>query len=218
MALTKFNFNSFDVTSAASKGLGFNASANGFSTIDPGAMTLIKTLTASSSATLSFVHGSSDVVLDSTYPVYMFKFYNCHPATDDVEFSFNGSIDGGSNYNITKTTTFIRAYHDEADSAAALQYDTSDDLAQSTSYQTLGGSVGNDNDQCCSGTLHLFDPSSTTFVKHFTASFNNYINTDFSIASYITGYFNNTNDIDAISFKFSSGNIDSGTIKLYGVS
>jgi len=214
MALSKVNFNSLNLTPTASKTVVFNSNNNGIEAGDVGgAMTLISTQTASSSSTISFTSG-----IDSTYKEYIFKFINMHPATDDVEFSFNGSIDGGSNYNVTKTTTFIRAYNDEADSAAALQYDTSDDLAQSTSYQTLGGSVGNDNDQCCSGTLHLFDPSSTTFVKHFTASFNNYINTDFSIASYITGYFNNTNDIDAISFKFSSGNIDSGTIKLYGVS
>ena len=203
MSLVKYNNNSISaVTSTA---------------LASGSLVPIKTITASSDATISFVDGSDGVILDSTYPIYIFKFINIHPATDDVEFSFNGSIDGGSNYNVAKTTTFIRAYHDEADSAAALQYDTSDDLAQSTSYQTLGGSVGNDNDQCCSGTLHLFNPSSTTFVKHFTASFNNYINTDFSIASYIAGYFNNTNDIDAISFKFSSGNTDSGKIKLYGI-
>jgi hypothetical protein len=178
-----------------------------------GSMNLISTQTASSSSTISFTSG-----IDSTYDEYVFKFYNIHPATDDVEFSFNGSIDGGSNYNVTKTTTFFRAYHDEADSAAALQYDTSDDLAQSTSYQTLGGSVGNDNDQCCSGTLHLFNPSSTTFVKHFTASFNTYINTDFSIQSHIAGYANTTSAVDAVQFKMSSGNIDSGVIKLYGVS
>jgi hypothetical protein len=178
-----------------------------------GALNLISTQTASSSSTISFTSG-----IDSTYDEYVFKFYNIHPATDDVEFSFNGSIDGGSNYNVTKTTTFFRAYHDEADSAAALQYDTSDDLAQSTSYQTLGGSVGNDNDQCCSGTLHLFNPSSTTFVKHFTASFNTYINTDFSIQSHIAGYANTTSAVDAVQFKMSSGNIDSGVIKLYGVS
>ena len=108
MALTKFNFNSFDVTSAASKGLGFNASANGFSTIDPGSMTLIKTLTASSSATLSFVDGSSDVVLDNTYPVYMFKFINIHPASNDYDFKFNLSADTGSNYNVTKTDNVFR--------------------------------------------------------------------------------------------------------------
>jgi hypothetical protein len=178
-----------------------------------GSMNLISTQTASSSSTISFTSG-----IDSTYDEYVFKFYNIHPATDDVEFSFNGSIDGGSNYNVTKTTTFFRAYHDEADSAAALQYDTSDDLAQSTSYQTLGGSVGNDNDQCCSGTLHLFNPSSTTFVKHFTASFNTYINTDFSIQSHIAGYANTTSAVDAVQFKMSSGNIDSGVIKLYGIS
>ena len=97
MALTKFNFNSFDLTTAASKGLAFNSSANGFETSSAGSMTLIKTLTASSSANLSFVHGSSDVVLDSTYPVYLFKWINCHPATNDTDFTVNFR-DGGSNY------------------------------------------------------------------------------------------------------------------------
>ena len=103
MALSKFNFNSFDVTTAASAGLGFNASANGFSTINPGAMTLIKTLTASSSSTVSFVHGSSDVVLDSTYPVYLFKFINMHPSVDNHIFEFQGNASGGSGYNETIT-------------------------------------------------------------------------------------------------------------------
>jgi hypothetical protein len=106
MALSKFNFNSFDVTSVASTGLGFNASANGFSTINPGAMTLIKTLTASSSSTISFVHGSSDVVFDSTYPLYLFKFINIHPASNDYHFQMNLTADSGSNYNVEKHFIF----------------------------------------------------------------------------------------------------------------
>ncbi len=137
MALTKFNFNSFDVTSAASKGLGFNASANGFSTIDPGAMTLIKTLTASSSATLSFVDGSSDVVFDNTYPVYLFKFINIHPATNGEALTFNLSADTGSNYNVTKTTTFFYANHTESGGGGSLAYSTGNDLAQGTGFQKL---------------------------------------------------------------------------------
>ena len=104
MALTKFNYNSFDLTTAASKGLAFNSSANGFSTSSSTAMTLIKTLTASSSGTLAFVDGSSDVVLDNTYPIYLFKFINIHPGTDSKNFKVNFSIDSGSNYNVTKTT------------------------------------------------------------------------------------------------------------------
>ena len=217
MALTKFNFNSFDVTSAASKGLGFNASANGFSTIDPGAMTLIKTLTASSSSTLSFVDGSSSVVLDNTYSVYMFKFINMHPATSDASLTFNMSVDGGSNYNVTKTTTTPRAYHDEADSEAAIEYDTGQDLAQSTSFQGISRFLGNGNDECGSGTLHIFDPSSTTFVKHFIAEAGTYYSGDYIFHDFTAGYGNTTSAVNAVQFKMSSGNIDAGTIKMYGL-
>ena len=137
MALTKFNYNSFDVTSAASTALGFNANANGFATINPGSMTLIKTLTASSSSTLSFVDGSSSVVLDNTYPVYMFKFINIHPQNNNVDFEFNLSTDSGSNYNVTKTTTLFKPYHDEADSSTTLSYDDGRDIAQGTGYQDI---------------------------------------------------------------------------------
>jgi len=218
MALTKFNFNSFDVTSAASKGLGFNASANGFSTIDPGSMTLIKTLTASSSANLSFVHGSSDVVFDNTYPVYMFKFINIHPAST-AYFQFNLSADTGSNYNVTKTTTFFYANHTESGGGGSLAYSTGNDLAQGTGFQKLTAGIGSDNDECLSGFLHLFNPSSTTFVKHFTAATNTVSGDstpeDWNI--YVAGYGNTTSAIDAVQFKMSSGYIDSGTIKLYGI-
>ena len=218
MALTKFNYNSFDLTTAASKGLAFNSDADGFETSSAGSMTLIKTLTASSSSTLSFVHGSSDVVLDSTYPVYLFKFINIHPASDSTEFQFNGSDDDSSHsYDVTKTTTFFRAYHEEADGSAVFQYQDSKDLAQSTSFQTLA-EYGNDNDQSTSGELYLFNPSSTTFVKHFISNFNFSNAADFSINTYCAGYFNDTDDITAIQFKSSSGDIDAGTIKLYGIS
>ena len=107
MALTKFNYNSFDVTSAASTALGFNANANGFATINPGSMTLIKTLTASSDSSLSFVDGSSSVVLDNTYPVYLFKFINLHPSADGAELMFQANAVGGSGFNETVTTTFF---------------------------------------------------------------------------------------------------------------
>jgi hypothetical protein len=217
MALTKYNFNSFDVTSSASTGLGFNASANGFSTISATSMVLIKTLTASSSSTLSFVHGSSDVVLDSTYPVYLFKFINIHPASDAVFFTFNASADSGSNYNVIKTNTYISSYHDEADANTALGYQTGRDLAQSTAYSNLGDSVGADNDQQISGYLHLFNPSSDTFVKHFLSNTNTAEGGNFSVNVYTAGYFNTTSAINSIDFKFASGNIDAGTIKLYGI-
>ena len=182
-----------------------------------GKMTLIKEQTASSSSSISFVDGSSSVVLDSTYPIYLFKFINIHPATDNTEFQFNGSDDDSSHsYDVTKTTTFFRAYHEEADGSAVFQYQDSKDLAQSTSFQTLA-EYGNDNDQSTSGELYLFNPSSTTFVKHFMSNFNFSNAADFSINTYCAGYFNDTDDITAIQFKSSSGNIDSGTIKLYGI-
>jgi hypothetical protein len=217
MALNKLKFNSINVTPAANEALKFNSSANGFETGSAGgAMTFIKKLTASTSATLSFVDGSSDVVLDNTYKEYVFIFNNIHPASNNVKLHFNMSADSGSNYNVTKTTTFFRADHDEADSATALGYNTSNDLAQSTNFQGLGD-IGNDNDQTLSGTLHLFDPSSTTFVKHFISTTNACDHADESRNYFVAGYGNTTSAIDAVQFKMSSGNMDSGTITLYGI-
>ena len=205
MALVKYNNNSLSsVTSASS--------------LPTGAMTLIKSQTASSSSTISFVDGTSDVVLDSTYPIYLFKFINMHPATDNVDFLVNFSADGGSNYNVTKTTTFFAAYQNESGSATALTYADANDLAQSTGFQMLNDGVGNGNDESCVGTLHLFDPSNTTFVKHFMATSHRHYYLDYAIVDYMAGYCNTTSAIDAVQFKFESGNIDSGTIKLYGVS
>ena len=182
-----------------------------------GAMTLIKTLTASSSATLSFVDGASSVVLDNTYKEYVFKFFNMHPANDTQEFQFNMSADTGSNYNVTKTTTYFRTYHDEADTSTSLLYRTGNDLAQSTNFQMLADGVGNGNDECCSGILHLFDPSNTTFVKHFTSRISTYENNNGIRDNYVAGYGNTTSAVDAVQFKFGSGNIDAGTIKMYGI-
>ena len=181
------------------------------------ALTHIKTLTASSSATLSFVNGSSDVVLDSTYPIYLFKFINIHAATDAADFLVNFSADTGSNYNVTKTTTYIHVYHDEADSATALAYAGSHDLSQDTGFQILQTNSGTDNDQSCSGEMFLFNPSSTTFVKHFISMMQTYHNADYSLQTPVAGYANTTSAVDAVQFKMDSGNIDAGTIKLYGI-
>tara|TARA_R100001126_G_scaffold74457_1_gene43804 strand:- start:4 stop:609 length:606 start_codon:yes stop_codon:yes gene_type:complete len=181
--------------------------------ISGGSLNLISTSTASSSATLSFTSG-----IDSTYKEYIFKFINMHPATDGATFQFNGSVDSGSNYNVTKTTTSFFAFHLEDGSDEQLGYSTSNDLAQSTSFQNLADSVGNDNDQSASGFLHLFDPSNTTFVKHFINTGVHSMNDDRVLNRRQAGYFNTTSAIDAVQFKFSSGNIDSGVIKLYGVS
>lgn len=203
MALVKYNNNSIsNVTTTA---------------LAEGSLVPIKTLTASSSSTLSFVDGSNDVVLDSTYPIYKFEFINIHPQTDGQIFSFQGSTDGGSSYGVTMTSTAFEAYHYENDSAAALNYNGGADLAQSTGEKSLTRQAGNDNDQSSAGKLYLFNPSSTTFAKHFTAELNCSRNSDLTQHTLRAGYFNTASAVDAIRFKFASGNIDSGTIKLYGI-
>ena len=181
-----------------------------------GKMTLIKEQTASSSSSISFVDGSSSVVFDSTYPIYLFKFINIHPATNDSAFTFNGSTDTGSNYNVTKTSTAFNAYHRESGSEASIAYQSGHDLAQGTGFQKLSTGIGNDADENGSGTLLIFNPSSTTFVKHFIANSNRSSGT-FTINDFIAGYFNTASAVDAIQFKFASGNIDDGIIKLYGI-
>ena len=179
-----------------------------------GSMNLISTQTASSSANVSFTSG-----IDDTYDEYVFKFYNMHPATDDKNFQFQGSTNGGSSYGVTITSTVFRAGHNEDDSTPTFGYFAADDLAQSTSYQRLdAGRTGNDSDSGLSGTLQLFSPSSTTFVKHFIYDGNTHKSNNQSMRGLVAGYFNTTSAIDAINFQFASGNIDSGVIKLYGVS
>ena len=192
-------------------------SVTAFGSLTSGSMTFIKKLTASSSATLSFVDGSSDVVLDNTYKEYLFTFKNIHPATDQAQFSFNMSIDSGSNYNVTKTTTYFRGFHTEDDGTTSLAYQDGDDLAQSTGFQFLTGYLGNGNDESSSGTLHLFNPSSTTFVKNFISRNSEYIFNNSIRDSFIAGYGNTTSAVDAVQFKMSSGNIDAGDICLYGI-
>ncbi len=182
-----------------------------------GAITLIKTLTASGDSALSFVDGTSDVVLDNTYRTYIFKFINAHPATDSVDLQFNGSSDTGSNYTVTKTTTAFQAYQTESGSATSLMYEPSQDIAQGTGFQGFFSYVGNDNDQAASGEFWLFNPSSTTYVKHFMSVCNVAEQGDVTKHCFRGGYFNSTSAIDAIQFKMSSGNIDAGTIKLYGI-
>jgi hypothetical protein len=183
--------------------------------VSGGSLVLLETQTASSSSTISFTSN-----LDSTYKEYIFKLINIHPQTDNVEFQFNMSADSGSNYNVTKTTTFFEAYHAEADNDQALAIADSRDLAQSTAFQKLGqeGQQADDADQNLCGLLHLFNPSSTTFVKHFIATtIANSHNGNYCWNSYIAGYGNTTSAVDAVQFKMSSGNIDAGTFKLYGV-
>jgi len=177
-----------------------------------GSLNLISTQTASSSSTIDFTSG-----IDSTYKEYIFKFIDIHPSTNGALFNVNFR-DGGSSFDATKTTTQFRAYHNESGSDTSLAYEAGRDSAQSTGVQTIGADSGNDNDQCTAGTLHLFDPSNTTFVKHFLARFSVAHQSDYIIDVFTAGYCNVTAAIDGVQFSMSSGNIDSGTIKLYGVS
>ena len=204
MALVKHNNNSISaVTSMAS--------------LTTGSMTLIKEQTASSSASISFVDGSSDVVLDSTYPIYKFEYINCHPATDAVHFEFNLSTDSGSTYNVAKTSTYFNAFHKEDDSSTGLTYNAGGDLAQGTGTQDIFRGVGSDNDQSICGCMFLFNPSSTTFVKHFIIQSVLLSSGDSAQNAFVAGYGNTTSAVNGVKFQMSSGNIDAGTIKLYGI-
>ena len=181
-----------------------------------GSMIFIKKLTASSSSTLSFVDGASSVVLDNTYKEYLFTFKNIHPSNNATRLKFNVSTDSGSNYNVAKTTTMFQAYHKEDGSDSGLAYTGGTDEAQDTGTAFLGGDISSDNDGSMSGTFHLFNPSSTIFVKHFI----NRCQTNtgaYATDHFKAGYANTTSAIDAIQFSMSVGNIDAGDICLYGI-
>tara|TARA_R100000773_G_C4160833_1_gene78719 strand:- start:16 stop:678 length:663 start_codon:yes stop_codon:yes gene_type:complete len=219
MALNKLKFNSINVTPAASKAIRFNSSANGLETASGGGNLIkIASSTASSSSSISFTSG-----INSTHKEYIFFFNNIHPSTNGTNFTFNMSVDSGSNYNVSKTTSLFNAFHYESGSSSNLAYIANVDLAQSADYQPLMsfGDLNNSNDGGLSGYLHLFEPSNTTFVKHFIArtslvggadGANQYVNND-----HIGGHANTTSAVDALDFKMSSGNIDAGTITMYGV-
>ena len=172
----------------------------------------IQSQTASNSASISFTTG-----IDSTYKEYQFYFINVRPATDGTNLRFQASTNGGSSYGVTTTSTVFRAYHNEADSATVLEYETGDDQAQETDYTRLGVGIGNGADECLSGTFSLFNPASTTYVKHFIATTQLLNTSDFSINYNTAGYLNTTSAVNAIDFKFESGNIADGTIALFGV-
>ena len=192
------------------------ADAGAFS-VSLGSKVHIKTLTASASATLSFVHGTADVVLDSTYPIYKFEFINIHPSASNSYFQFNMSTDSGSNYNVAKTTTWFQAYLAENNSFSGLAYNGARDLAQGTGYQDISTTMTTNADLSLSGQMQLFNPSSTTFVKHFIARANHMTDNPASNDAHCAGYGNTTSAVDAISFRMDTGNIDAGKIKLYGI-
>ena len=181
-----------------------------------GSMTFIKKLTASGSSTLSFVDGASSVVLDNTYKEYVFTFNNMHPSTDDTSFTFQVDTGTNTSYNQTITSTFFNAQHSEG-GARYLMYRTSGDQAQGTGFQRITEGTGGDNDQSCSGTLTIYNPSDATFVKHFIANTHNAHHGDYAMNNFIAGYVNTTTALTRVRFKFESGNIDSGDICLYGI-
>ena len=173
-------------------------------------MILLATETASSSATISFTSS-----IDSTYKEYIIKFYDVHPATDNVTFQVNFR-DGGSSYDATKTSSAFYAHQGESEDTG-FGYGGSQDLAQATGVQPLLGSLGNGNDECASGELILYDPSSTTYVKHYMVKTQYYHQGNYSQIYYVAGYCNVTAAIDGVQFSMSSGNIDAGIFKLYGI-
>ena len=177
-----------------------------------GTLVLLSTQTASASASISFTTG-----IDSTYDEYIFRYYDMHPATDNTQLQFQVSTNGGSSYGVAITSTAFQGYHYELGGSQGLAYYTVDDLAQSTSFQNLCGNVGNGNDESMSGILHLFDPSNTTFVKNWINRSQSNSGGDFSYDAYHAGYVNTTSAVDAVQFKMTSGNIDDGIIKMYGV-
>ena len=178
-----------------------------------GGLNLLQTNTITSGvANSSFTSG-----IDSSYRTYMFKFINIHPQTDNVFFNYNFSTDGGSNYNVTKTTTYFTAEHGQDGTGANLAYNASADLAQSTNYQYMFVNTASENDQSVAATMYLFNPSSTTFVKHFMTVSVGDSTPDYVYNIRTAGYCNTTSAVNAVDFKMSSGNIDSGIIKMYGI-
>ena len=182
-----------------------------------GSMVFIKKLTASSSATLSFVNGASGVVFDDTYKEYMFTFKNIHPETDSADLTFQVDTGTDTNYNQTLTSTVFRAEVREDAADAKVIYDTNLDQAQGTAFQQIQHDIGNDADQSAAGTLTLFNPASATFVKHFIARSQIYYAGDYALDFFVAGYFNTTTALTKVQFKMSTGNIDAGDICLYGI-
>ena len=211
MTLSKLDANSFDLTD----NYAFTGTTTGL--VSTQKLFLIKNIDASSSSTVDFVNGSNSVVLDNTYKTYLFRIINVHPSTNSGGFAVNFSIDTGSNYNVTKTTTSFVAQHQESGSGGQLGYQTGYDLSQSTSDQEITQNIYATDDNSGCGNLYLFNPSSTTFVKHFVSETGSMFANARAWHNFVAGYCNTTSAIDAVRFKFDTGNIDSGRIALYGI-
>ena len=211
MALSKLAANSFDLTD----NYAFTGTTTGVTSTQK--IFLIKNIDASSSGTVDFVNGSNSVVLDNTYKTYLFRIINVHPSTNSGGFAVNFSIDTGSNYNVTKTTTSFVAQHAEANNVAEVAYGSGYDLAQSTSDQEITQNIYATDDNSGCGNLYLFNPSNTTFVKHFVSETGSMFANARAWHNFVGGYCDTTSAIDAVRFKFDTGNIDSGRIALYGI-
>jgi len=183
------------------------------SAVPTGKPVLLSTATASASSSIEFTSG-----IDSTYDIYKFEFINIHPETNNVKFTFQSDTGTNTNYNQTITSTDFISQHNETGTTTELGYAIANDQAQGTAFQPIGQLIGNDNDECAAGTLQVFQPSSTTYVKHFIANTNVYRHDNYSREHFTAGYFNTTSALTRFRFKMSSGNLDSGKIKMYGIS
>ncbi|MDP6586822.1 MAG: hypothetical protein QF535_19355 [Anaerolineales bacterium] len=194
--------------------LGFHKVALfGVAGVSTGDVVLLSSQTASDSASITFTG-----LMTSTYGEYIFKFYNCNPATDSQQFSFQVNATDGADFNDSAiTSTYFRSTQNEAGNSWLLSYTADKDQAEGTAFQPLSVGTGSDTDESCAGELHIFNPSSTTYVKHFIAITNEAHSSIYTVNSNIAGYINDTTAIDDIQFKFASGNISSGTIKMWGV-
>ena len=180
--------------------------------VPTGSLILLSTQTAIASATIDFTSG-----IDSTYDSYVFKFINIHLASN-TPFSFQGSTDSGSSYGVTMTSTIFTVLHTEDDAETGFTYQAGDDIAQGTGFMKLHRHCGIDNDMSQNGEFTIYNPSSTTFVKHFMSRFSGNWHAPGEMENFTAGYFNTTSAITNLKFQFSSGNIDDGIIKMYGVS
>jgi len=213
MALNKLKYNSLNLTPAANKAIGFDSDADALeATLEGGAMTFISKVTASSSSTISFTSG-----IDSTYKEYVFIFNDIHPSSNAKSLTFQTDTGTNTNYNIACTSSGFEAYNNEPDNDSELRYDTQYDNAQSTSFIHLASEIMSVDDASCSGTLRIFSPSSSTFVKHWMSEFHGMRNDVYSWRFMKAGYFNTTTALTRFQFKLNSGNIDAGTITLYGI-
>ena len=210
-SLSKIKANSLNLAGT----FGFTGTVSGLADETP--LVLISTFTSDGSDdTATFTSG-----IDSTYKQYLFVFNNIHPGTNASYLRFSPSIDGGSNYNLSNTSTLFYAYQrEDGGGSTALEYGSNQDTATGSNVY-ISGDTGNESDECVSGIFKLYNPSSTTHVKHFLGITNSSdggsgTNT-YCFSAYSAGYVNTTSAVNAVKFTFHSGQIQGGTIDLFGV-